>query len=177
MADFSYGGQTILSHPIVVETILPFFLFFTIVFAVLQKSKILGDGKKQIDAIVGLVVGLLVIAFGKATGIILLLVPFLAVSLVIILVLLIMVGSVWKMEDTDKHYKALKQIILWLSFAAVAVAVVYITGFWQTLTDWFFTGGDSTLFINIIFGAIIIGAIILVLSTSKSEESSGKPGG
>src|SRR3989338_6520443 len=90
---FTYGGSTFLSHPIFVETILPFLLVFTIVFAVLQKSKIFGDGKKQIDAIVSLVVGLLVISFGQATGIIVQLIPFLAVSLVVILVLMILLGS------------------------------------------------------------------------------------
>ena len=66
---FVYGGQTILSHPIFVETILPFLLIFTIVFAVLQKAKILGEGKRQIDAIVALVVGLLFISFAQAVGI------------------------------------------------------------------------------------------------------------
>ena len=61
MALLPTGGPTLLSHPIFVETILPFLLVFTLVFAVLQKSKILGDNKKQIDAIVSLVVGLLLI--------------------------------------------------------------------------------------------------------------------
>ena len=93
---FTYGGQTILSHPLFIETILPFLLIFTIVFAVLQKSKIFGDGKKQIDAIVALVFGLLAIAFAQATGIIIQLIPFLAVSLVIILVFMILVGSFGK---------------------------------------------------------------------------------
>ena len=56
---FAFGGDTIISHPIFVGTILPFVLVFTIVFAVLQKSKIFGDDKKQIDSIVALVFGLI----------------------------------------------------------------------------------------------------------------------
>ena len=52
------------------EVLLPFLLVFTVVFAILQKTSILGKGKKQIDAIVSLVVGLIVVAFGYATNVI-----------------------------------------------------------------------------------------------------------
>jgi hypothetical protein len=43
---FVYGGPTLLSHPLFIEAILPFLLIFAVVFAVLQKSRILGEGKK-----------------------------------------------------------------------------------------------------------------------------------
>ncbi len=43
----------------VMDFLLPFLLVFTISFAVLQKSKILGDGKKQFNVVVSLVLGLL----------------------------------------------------------------------------------------------------------------------
>jgi hypothetical protein len=43
----------------VMDFLLPFLLVFTISFAVLQKAKILGDGKKQYNVVVSLVLGLL----------------------------------------------------------------------------------------------------------------------
>ena len=43
----------------VMDFLLPFILVFTICYAVLQKSKILGDGKKQFNVVVSLVLGLL----------------------------------------------------------------------------------------------------------------------
>ena len=43
--------------PIFTDFLLPFALVFTLIFAILQKTKLLGDGKKQVDAIIGLVVG------------------------------------------------------------------------------------------------------------------------
>jgi len=148
-----YGGNTILSHPIFVETILPFLLVFTIVFGVLQKSKIFGDGKRQIDAIVALVIGLLVISFAQATGIILQITVFMAVSLVILLVLMILLGSFTKEgEFFEKIFTTPVKIIAGLVVTlGVIIAVVYITGFWQYLYDWIFIGTESEIFINALF--------------------------
>ena len=125
MPSISYGGNTILSHPIFIETILPFLLVFTIVFAVLQKSKIFGDGKRQIDAIVALVIGLLAIAFGNAVGIILQMTVFLAVSLVIILVLMLLLGAFAEegklFGDSGTLPKALKYILIVVAVLAVVI--------------------------------------------------------
>ncbi len=43
------------------DVILPFFLYFTILFAILQKTKILGKEKKQFNVIIALVVSLSVV--------------------------------------------------------------------------------------------------------------------
>ena len=39
------------------EFALPFLLVFTIVFAILEKTKLFGGGKKNINLIIGIVVG------------------------------------------------------------------------------------------------------------------------
>ena len=165
MPEGMYGGPTILSHPIFVETILPFLLVFTVVFAILQKSKIFGDGKKQVDAIVALVVGLLVISFGYAIGIILQLTVFLAVALVVMLVLMLLLGSFGKGELSIP--KALSVILIIAAVIAVVIAVLYVTNFWLYLYDLLFTAGDSSIFINAVFVVIIVGAIIAVILGGK----------
>jgi len=167
---FVYGGNTVLSHPIFVETILPFLLVFTVVFAILQKTEILGKGKKQVDAIIGLVAGLLVISFASATGLIIQIIPFLAVALVVILVFMILVGSFH--SKGDFFGSGMKTFMMVLAFIAVAIAVVYLTGFWQYLYDLIFLAGDSTLFANSIFIIIMIGAVVWVLwSAGKGGDS------
>lgn len=161
---FVYGGSTILSHPIFVETILPFLLVFTIVFAVLQKSKILGEGKRQIDAIVGLVVGLLVISFGQATGVIIQLTYFLAVALVIILVLMILLGSFTREGKFFEWMpKGLKWILSTIVIIAVVIAVLVVTDVWGRLYDYFFMASDTGILANVIFVVAIIGAIVAVI--------------
>ena len=174
MALLPTGGPTLLSHPIFVETILPFLLVFTLVFAVLQKSKILGDNKKQIDAIVSLVVGLLLISFGQATGVILQLIPFLAVSLVIILVFMILVGS-FGQSGEKMLPKGFKTFLMIVALVAVVIAVLIITDFWSTLYDIFFVGTDSPILANAIFFAIIIGAIAAVIWGAGKSETSASP--
>ena len=79
-------SDTIFSSPIFLDIILPFLLVFTLVFAILDKSKLLGEGKKQINAIISLVVGLILIGFPFARNIVVNLIPFLVVSLVILFV-------------------------------------------------------------------------------------------
>lgn len=90
----TYSG-TILSSPFFVEGVLPFLLVFVLVYAVLQKTKILGEDKKQINAIISLVIGLIAVSFSSYVGVIVNLIPVLAVGLVIILVFLLLWGIVF----------------------------------------------------------------------------------
>src|SRR3989338_10382288 len=101
--------ETILSSPIISEGVLPFILIFTVVFAILQKSAILGKDKKQIDALVGIVFGLITITFARAVGIINQLLPFLAVSVILILVFLILVGFMHKSDEKFVWDEGLKK--------------------------------------------------------------------
>lgn len=45
----------------VLDSLLPFILIFTIIFAVLQKTKIIGEGKRQFNTLVALVLSLMVV--------------------------------------------------------------------------------------------------------------------
>ncbi len=167
-----YGGQTFLSNPIVVETILPFLLVFTIVFAILQKSEVLGKGKKQVDAIVGLVIGLLVISFGQAVGIILQMTYFLSISLVIILVFMLLIGSFTKEgKFFEEMPKGIRWILIIASLISVIVAVLYITDAWEYLYSLFFKGSESTFVVNLIFLVIVVGVIAAVLYGSTDKKN------
>lgn len=173
-----YGGNTVLSHPIFVETILPFILVFTIVFGVLQKSQLFGEKKKQIDSLVAAVIGLLAISFGQAIGIILQLTVFLSVGLVVVLVMMLLLGSFGaegKMfGDEGTFPKWLKRVSVIAVVLAVVIAVTYITGFWTYLYDWIYIGTDSSVFINVLFFVIIGGAIAAVILGSKDDGGKDK---
>ena len=51
----------LLGSEVVVDLLLPFLLIFTIVFAVLQKSNILGKDKRNFNSVIALVVSLSVV--------------------------------------------------------------------------------------------------------------------
>ena len=61
MATAFQGIADLLGAPEVVDLILPFLLIFTIIFAVLEKSNILGKDKKNFNVIISLVVSLSVV--------------------------------------------------------------------------------------------------------------------
>lgn len=166
--------ETILSSPIISEGVLPFILIFTVVFAILQKSEILGKDKKQIDAMVALVFGLITITFARAVGIINQLLPFLAVAIVMILVFMLLIALFYKDQDgkETKLYKNFKSIMLVLAFIAVVIAGLYFTGAWDYLSYKFSEPG-SNLVTNIVFIVIIVGGFLVVFYGDKKKPEGG----
>ena len=166
-------AETIFSSSFFIDVILPFLLVFTIVFAILDKTKLLGEGKRQINAIVSLVVGLILIAFPFARDIIVKLIPFLVVSLIILFIFMLLYGFISGKKDGDVLHKGLKITLGILAGLAVIVAVLWITGAWDYIYQVVVEGELSeTIWINVVLVAIIGGAIAVVLSTGKKETSS-----
>jgi hypothetical protein len=163
-------AMTFLSYPLVHDIILPFLLVFAIVFAVLQKSEILGKEKKQIDAIVALAVGLLVVSVSYATGIITNLMPFLGVGLVVILTFLLLWGFVFPAGKFEIH-ENVRWAIGGLAAVAVIIATLYFTGAWGYIGG-LFSGEGSTVVTNIVIVVLIVVAILVVvgMGSGKKEE-------
>jgi lysylphosphatidylglycerol synthetase-like protein (DUF2156 family) len=161
---------TILSSPLFMEMILPFLLIFTVVFAILQKTEILGKGKRQIDAIVALVIGLIVVAFGNAVGIINAFMPVLAVAIVVLLVFMIMFGMVFK-EGEFKMPKGVQTAVGILAAIVVIVALLLFTGWWNYLYDLIFSGGGASAIVsNVVIIVIVIVAVAIVWWGGKGKE-------
>lgn len=162
--------ETIFTNPIFIQTILPFLLVFTLIFAVLQKSKILGDGKRQIDAIVALAVGLIFVSFGNATDIVVRMIPVLGIALVVILIFMILFGSLYK-EGSFEMHNYLKIGLGILIGILVAGTVLILTGGLNYVVSFIFNGSNTGIIINIILIVVIIAAIAAVYN------GGGKSGG
>jgi hypothetical protein len=161
---------TILSHPLMVGTVLPFILVFTLIFAILQKTKILGDGKKQIDALVALAIALIVVSFGYATGIIISLVPVLAIGAVVLLIFMLLYGMVFEPGKFAIHDKV-KWVVGILAAIAVIIATMVATGAWGYVVDLFNTGGTGSFNVtNLIFVIIVAIAVALVVMGGGGEK-------
>ena len=167
--------STILQDPIVIKLLLPFLLVFTVIFAILQKTEVLGKGKRQIDAIVSLVIGLIVVAFGYAVGIIVQLMPVLAVTAVVILVFMILFGMVYK-EGEFSLNKYIKGGIGILVGIIVVVSVLVLTGGWDYLIDFYNTSNSSAITANVAFVIVIIVAIAVVVWGKGKNGDSDKEG-
>jgi hypothetical protein len=153
------------------DFLLPFVLVFTLIFAILEKTQVLGENKKQINAIIGFVVGLMLIAFPFARDIVVKLMPFLAVSAVILLVFLLLYAFIAGKEKdvlSDAWKKA------WITILAVALigVLLYITGYWDLVWNFSFGGrGASQIWMNVLMIAAVIGVIIAVIKGDSGKSS------
>ena len=132
--------ESIFAEPIFMEYILPFLLVFTIVFAVLDKTKLLGEGKRQINAIISFVVGLILLGFEESKMVIVKLIPFFAISLIILFVFMLLYGFVSGKKEGDVLNKGLKITLGVIVGLAVVVAVLWATGAWDPIYEFLLEG-------------------------------------
>jgi|SRR3989338_1655586 len=143
------------------QSVLIFLLIFTLVFAVLQKTKILGEGKSQIDALIALSIGLMIVTVGYATDLIKQMIPFLGVSLVVILVFLLLVGIFFE-PGKFKISGGLITAFGILAFIAVVIAVISFTGSWEVIQGYLTGDKGGKVFSNVVL-LIVVGAAIWIV--------------
>jgi peptidoglycan/LPS O-acetylase OafA/YrhL len=153
------------------EGILPFLLVFVLVFAVLQKTKVLGEGKNQIDALIALAVGLILIAVPVARDFIVNIMPWLAVGLVVILIFLMLSGFVGSdNKEGLKLGKGVKNTFLGLAALFVVALVVYFSGLWDLLFD---GGADYGSWLpSVVMLVIIVAAVVVAIGGKKGKSGS-----
>lgn len=163
--------ETIFQHWIAVQFIYPFLLIFTILFAILQKTKILGEDKKQIDAIVAFVIAFIFVTAIGPKDIVSNLILFLTVAIVIVFVILLLWGLVsgekgLKFENAPKGLKWVIGIVIVI---AVIIAVLWASGIEGSVLDLLFGQSWSGQFwTNFFFIAVVVIALAVVLK-SKSD--------
>jgi len=103
----------------VFDYVLPFLLIFAIVFAALEKTKILGTDKTNINAVVSLVIGLLLISRQEIVAIINEFLPNISLILVVILMSLLLISVI-----AGDEFKGLNNGLLTMGIIVVITAVV-----------------------------------------------------
>ena len=156
--------DTLFSLPIMKDVILPFLLVFTVIFAILERTKLLGEGKKQVDALVALAVGLITVSYAYATNVISRLMPFLAIFAVILLIFMILYGFIAGEKEEINLSKTIKVIIGLIIVAAILVAVIWVSGLWERFLS---PEISQSVIMNVVFAIIIIAAIVAVVVKKK----------
>jgi len=161
--------ETIFQSSIIKDFILPFLLLFTLSFAILQKTKILGEGKKQLDAMVAAVIGLIFIGAVYQKEVVNNLILFLTVALVIIFVVLLLWGFVsGKAEIATDWVKWVAGIFLVI---VMVIAVLWATGYSSGLfTLLFKSGWSSTFWTNFLFVVVLAAALTWVVVGDKGSK-------
>ena len=155
-----------LTNPFFTNVILPFLLIFTVIFAILEKTSLLGQGKKYANIIVALVVGFLFIGVQTAVGFTVRLIPLVAMLIMILLCFYLLFGFM------NLHAHPGLQITLGIIFGiALIVTILWASGLMQKMM----VGGSAEAKSNAIgiisIMAVVGGAIALVVSGQP------KPGG
>lgn len=161
--------ETVLQHWILTNFVYPFLLVFFIVFAVLEKSKVLGEETRQLNAMVAFVIGLIFVGAIFPKIVVGNLILFLTVSLIVVFVFMLLWGFVMG-EGIKMDSKPVKWISATLIFIAVIMAVLWATGAWDNVYSFLFQRTWSKEFwTNLIFILVIVGALGAVIKTGKGN--------
>jgi peptidoglycan/LPS O-acetylase OafA/YrhL len=155
--------EPIFVAPFFLDYILPWVLVFTLLFAILQKTKLLGDDVKQINALIASVVGLILIA-SPFSRIVVILMPFLAISAVVLLIFLLLYGFISGKKEGDMLSENWKRA--WVTILAIALASVLlmVSGYWGFVYSYLFERPEGAqVWINGLLVIVIIGALVAVL--------------
>lgn len=162
--------ETILQHWVFTSFILPFLLVFAIVFGVLERSKLFGDNKKQLNAIIAFVIGLIFVAAISPKLVVANLILFLTVALVTMFVGLLLWGFI--AGEAGLKFESAPKGLQW--FIGVVIAIAVIAGllwaggvkgdlFGDVFDFLFESGWSGDFWTNFFFIAIVIAAIALVV--------------
>lgn len=158
------AGLDFLQSPALTQFVYPFLLIFFILFAVLEKTKVLGD-RKQINALVAFVIAFIFVAAVFPKQMVSNLMLFLSVGIVIMFVMLLLWGF-FAGEDGLKFSNVpstLKWVIGFVIVGATIVAVFWAAGFNTSgFVDLLFNSSWSKSFWTNAFFIIMIAAALAV---------------
>lgn len=168
---------TILQSDLAVKFIYPFLLIFFIVFAILEKTGVLGDGKKQLNALIAGVIALVFVSAVTPKIIVGDLILYLSIALVLIFVVLLLWGFASGSElksgifGNTKWLRYVVGIVIILgAFIVMSVSAGIDFGFLDKL---FHSNWSESFWTNVLFLALIVVAIVVAIKSSGA--GGGKP--
>lgn len=161
------------------DVVLPFLLVFTIVFAILEKTKIFGtEGddkkpKKNLNSMVAFVISFFVIATKQIVTAIQVSLPQVVMVLIVIFAIMMLVGSLFSGEK-EFAFEG-KGAVFFGIVAGAGVFLIFMNAFgWlKPIIDYLTKYWNDTLVVSLIFLIIIIGTILYIVGVGGG---SGKKG-
>jgi len=155
------------------DVVLPFLLVFTIVFAVLEKTKIFGtEGedkkpKKNLNSMIAFVIALFVVATKEIVVALKVSLPQIAMFLIVIFALMMLMGFFFSGEKEFSLEN--KGAMFFAILAIIGVVLIFLNAFgWlQPLVDYVTQNWDNTLIVSLIFLIIIILTIFYIVGMGK----------
>lgn len=159
------------------DVVLPFLLVFTIVFGILEKTKILGiEGKeklpkKNLNAMVAFVIGFFVVAASNIVAVIQTSLPAITMVLLIIVVLMLLLGSFAGEAGEGGFNLWEKAGWKWIIgiFVLVSVILIFVNafGYMGVLFSLFEEGFNSSFITTIVLLVLIVLAVYWVVGGKR----------
>lgn len=160
-------AETILQHWVLTKFAYPFLLMFFIVFAILEKTKVLGDDKKQLNSLVSFVISLIFISAVFPKLVVGNLILFLTVAIIVVFVALLLWGFVSQGEPKIES-PGLKKVLVIVVILAVIFAVLWATGVgFGFLSFLFEQTWSATFWTNFLFIVVVAAALGIMMRTGK----------
>ena len=137
----------------------PFLLLFAVIFAILEKSKILGENK-TIMSIVSASIGLLSLQFDFVSEFFAVIFPRFGIGISIFLVLLIMIGFFFPDDKENKNTQ-------WIGWVVGVGVVVWALSEWDQWNDSLGFGG---WFGENIWAIIVLGVLVAIIFTINRKK-------
>ena len=165
------------------DIVLPFLLVFTLVFAILEKTKILGAdekklAKKNLNSMVAFVVALLVVATNKIVTTINTALPNIILLLVVVFAFLLLISIFHKSEELDFRSAHKGWYAFFVSALFVGVIFVFLGaiptsdgrtwlgyGWAYVLENW----GGSVVSSFVLLGIVLLAIVFITYSSKRTE--------
>lgn len=172
----------------VYDVILPFLLIFTIVFAILEKTKVFGmeevGGKKltrkNINSMVAFVIAFFVIASSKLVEIVTTVSSWMVILLMLSVLFLILVGSFWKEGEgvfLEKGWRNLFMIIMFVGIVVIFLEAIKTPDgkpWLEYIINYVVENFSSTAVASIILVLVIIGFMWFIVREPKARAAEKK---
>jgi hypothetical protein len=166
----------------VYDVVLPFLLVFTLVFAILEKTKIFGtekvEGKditrKNLNGMSAFVIAFFVVASVRLVGIINQVVSNVVLLLVLSICFLLLVGSFHTGEKEFALEKGWNTAFMWIMFIGIVLIFLNALGWLELIYNYLFYQFDTVVVSSIVLVVILIAFIFYVTKEPGKKKSSEK---
>ncbi|MFT4250000.1 MAG: hypothetical protein ACMXYD_01420 [Candidatus Woesearchaeota archaeon] len=160
----------------VYDVVLPWLLVFTIMFALLEKTKVLGveDGhsKKNLNAMVALVTGFIVVASTELVRVINTVLANVVLLLLLSVMFLLLVGSFGRDEEAQLN-DSWKKALTGLMFIGIIVVFLFALGWLEGLWSLASRGIDGTVAATVLLIALLVGGMAWVVGGNNKGNKGG----
>ncbi len=160
------------------DVILPFLLVFTVIFGILEKTRIFGTEKfkgedypkKNLNSMVAFVIAFFVVAAKEVVTSLQLSLPLVALVLIILLSFLMLAGSF--MGDKTFSFENSKWAVFLTLVSFIAVVLIFLNSFgWLDPIIAYIAANPGTVLVPSILVIVVIGTIVYVVGGTPSGES------